>query len=92
VAAVTDEQLRPERLLELRDLVAERRLGDVEARGGAAEVQLLRDGQEVAQQARLEVDRARLSLARVTGLGQNRPPRLSSAAGTNFGDKGGKRR
>jgi len=73
VAAVAREQVGAERLLELVDLVAQRRLGDVEARGGAAEVQILRDGEEVAQQARLEVDRARLSLARITGLGQNRP-------------------
>ena len=88
VAAVTLEQLRPERLLELLNLVAERRLRDVEARSGAAEVELFCDGQEVAQQARLEVDRASLSLTQETGLGQNRPPRVSSVASTNFGDEG----
>jgi hypothetical protein len=58
VAAVTHEQVGPKRPLELVDLVAQRRLGDVEARCGSAEVELLRDGQEVAQQARLEVDAA----------------------------------
>jgi hypothetical protein len=31
------------------DLIAQGRLGDVDARGGAAEVLLLRDGKEVAQ-------------------------------------------
>jgi hypothetical protein len=40
-------------------------------------VKLLCDGQEVAEQARLEVDRARLSLARDTGLGQKPPAGLS---------------
>jgi hypothetical protein len=89
VAAVAHEQVGAEGVLELLNLVAQRRLGYVEARGGAAEVELFRDGQEIAQQARLEVDRASLSLARDTGLGQNRPPRLSSVASTNFGDKGG---
>jgi hypothetical protein len=47
--AGAQEQRRAERLLELADLVAERRLGDVQARGGAAEVKFLRDGQEVAE-------------------------------------------
>jgi hypothetical protein len=53
VAAVAHEQVGAERALELVDLVAQRRLGDVEARGGAAEMELLRDGEEVAQQTRL---------------------------------------
>jgi hypothetical protein len=44
VAAVAYEQVGAERLLELVDLVAQRRLGDVEARGGTAEVELLSDG------------------------------------------------
>ena len=77
MAAVAREQIGAERLLELVDLVAQRRLGDVEACGGAAEVELLGDGEEVAQQTRLEIDRARLSPARDTGLGQNRLPGLS---------------
>jgi hypothetical protein len=89
VAAVAREQIGAERLLELVDLVAQRRLGDIEARGCPAEVELLRDGQEVAQQARLEVDSPRLTIARDTGLGQNRPPWLSSVASASFGDKGG---
>jgi hypothetical protein len=88
VAAVAREQVGAEGVLELLDLVAQRWLGDVEARGGAAEVELFRDSQEVAEQARLEVDRASLSLTRATGLGQNQPPRLSSVASTNFSDKG----
>jgi hypothetical protein len=46
------------------DLVAQRRLGDVEARGGPAEVELLSDGEEVAEQARFEIDSERLSIMR----------------------------
>jgi hypothetical protein len=84
VAAVTREQVRAERLLELVDLVAERGLGDVEARRGPAEMELLRNGQEVAQQARLEVDRARLSLARDTGLGQPVAWRSTVSCERNF--------
>jgi len=57
-------------VLELVDLVAQRRLGDVEARGCAAEVQLLGDGQEVAQQPRLEINSRKLSPARGTDLGR----------------------
>jgi len=49
VAAGAHEQVCAERLLELVDLVAQRRLGDVEARGCSTEVVLVRDGQEVAQ-------------------------------------------
>jgi predicted ester cyclase len=77
VAAGADEQIGAERALELVDLVAQRRLGDVEARGGAAEVELLRNGQEVAEQARLEIDSPRLTLARNTGLGRRRRARLA---------------
>jgi hypothetical protein len=51
------------------DLVAERRLGDVEPSGSAAEVQFLGDGQEVAQMTGLEIDSKRLSLGREAGLG-----------------------
>jgi hypothetical protein len=78
VAAGADEQVGAERALELVDLVAQRRLGDVQARGGPAEMELLRDGQEVAEQARLEIDSPRLTLARNTGLGRRRGPRLAS--------------
>jgi len=56
MAAGADEQVGAEGALELVDLVAQRRLGDVQARGGPAEMELLGDGQEVAQQARLEID------------------------------------
>jgi hypothetical protein len=51
------------------NLVAQRRLRDVQARGGAAEVEFLRDGKEIAKKARLEIDSTRLSLGRATGLG-----------------------
>src|SRR5262249_51239608 len=45
-------------LLELSDLLAERRLRDAEAPRGAPEVQLLRYGEEVAQVAELHQDRS----------------------------------
>ena len=45
------EQRAAQLLLQRADLLAERRLGDVQARGGAAEVQLLGDGDEVTQLA-----------------------------------------
>jgi hypothetical protein len=47
------EQVDAELAFELSDLLAERRLRHVQARRGAAEVQLLRDGQEVAEVAEL---------------------------------------
>jgi len=74
LAVVADEQLCPKGALELVDLVAQRRLGDVETRGCTAEVALLRNGEEVAKQARFEVDSPRLSVARDTGLGQHASP------------------
>jgi hypothetical protein len=49
VTNVANEQVGAERALELVDLVAQGWPGDVQARRGAAEMQLLRDGQEVAQ-------------------------------------------
>ena len=55
----TDEQLDAERRLERLDPLAERRLGDVEPLGGPAEVQLLGDGDEVAQVPQ-EVHRGRI--------------------------------
>jgi hypothetical protein len=74
-SARADEQRRAERLLQLADLAAERRLRDVEACSGAPEVELVGDGQEVAKQARIDVDRQRLSIGRVTGLGLASHPR-----------------
>ena len=44
--------------LELADLLAERGLRDAQARRGAAEMQLLRDGQEVAEVAELHRSRS----------------------------------
>jgi hypothetical protein len=70
LAAGTQEQLCAQGPLELVDLVAQRRLRDVEARGGTAEVELVGDGEEVAKQARLEINRGRLSKAWRTGLGR----------------------
>jgi hypothetical protein len=52
-AAATNEQLHPELSLEGEDLLAERRPADLEALGGPAEVQLLGDGDEVAQLSKL---------------------------------------
>ena len=77
MAAVAFEQVGPERALELVDLVTQRRLGDVQARGGPAEMELVRDGQEVTEEARLEIDSNRLSLAWETGLGQKTRSRLT---------------
>jgi len=78
MAAGADEQVGAQGPLELVDLVAQRWLGDVEACGGPAEVELLRNGQEVAEQARLEIDSRRLTLASITGLGRLRRPGLAS--------------
>jgi hypothetical protein len=60
------------------DLVAQRRLGDVEARSGTAEVQLLGDGEEVAKQARLEINRGRLSNAWEASLGRQASAAIAS--------------
>ena len=49
------EQCDAELLLELAHLLAERRLRDPHAGGGAPEVQLLGDGDEVAEVAELHV-------------------------------------
>ena len=53
LALVAQQQLRADLLLERADLLAQRRLGHVQALGRAAEVQLLGDGDEVAQVAEL---------------------------------------
>ena len=52
-ALVAQQQRRPDLLLELADLLAQRRLRHVQALGRAAEVQLLGDDDEVAQVAEL---------------------------------------
>jgi hypothetical protein len=65
------------------DLVAQRRLGDVEARCGVAEVELLGDGEEIPKQARLKINRRRLSNAGDTGLGRQASPAIASVAGTS---------
>jgi hypothetical protein len=52
--------------------MAQGRLGDVEPHGRAAEVQLLGHGQEVAQEARANIDGQILSSGVGTNLG--RPP------------------
>jgi len=63
LTACPHEQRRTEAALQLLDLVAQRRLGDIQPRRGSAEMELLRDGQEVAKQAWLEIDSPRLSIA-----------------------------
>ena len=83
LAAGAREQLCAEGALELADLVAQRRLGDIEARGGTAEVELLSDGQEVAKQTRLEIDSPSLSIASETGLGQEASSEIASVESTN---------
>ena len=74
--AVAHEQVGAEDALQIADLVAQRGLRDVEARRCPAEVQLLRDSKEIAQQPRLEIHSRKLSPARRTGLG--RPPSPAS--------------
>ena len=54
-AAGAVQQPAAELLLEPADLLAQRRLGDVQAGRGAAEVQLLGDGDEVTQLAKFHV-------------------------------------
>jgi len=76
--AGASEQFCAEGALELSDLVAQRRLGDVEPRGGTAEVELLGDGQEVANQARLKIDSPSLSIAWEKVLDENRGRDLPS--------------
>ena len=78
LAAGAYEQLCAQGALELADLVAQRRLGDVEARGGTAEVQLLSDGQEVAKQTRLEINSPSLSITWEAGLGQEASSEIAS--------------
>ena len=70
------EQVGAEDALQIADLVAQRGLRDVEARRCPAEVQLLRDSKEIAQEPRLEIHSRKLSPARRTGLG--RPPSPAS--------------
>ena len=53
LALVAQQQRRADLLLELADLLAQRRLRHVQALGRAAEVQLLGDDDEVAQVAEL---------------------------------------
>ena len=48
-AAFAFEQPHAQRLLELEDLAAERRLTDVAGRGGAAEMAVIRDGDDILQ-------------------------------------------
>jgi hypothetical protein len=50
---VAREEGGAELALEIADLPAERRLGDVQSRGRVTEVQLLGDGDEVAEVAQL---------------------------------------
>jgi hypothetical protein len=52
-AAGPFEQRETERLLEKSDLLAQRRLGDMEALRGSAEMELFRHGQEVAEEAQV---------------------------------------
>jgi hypothetical protein len=62
VAAVALEQRHAQARLERLDLLGERRRGDVQTVGGAAEMQLLGDRDEVPQLAQLHRDRLRLGV------------------------------
>jgi hypothetical protein len=48
-ASVPDQQLGAELVFQARELLAERRLGEVEPRGGPGDGPLLRDGHEVPE-------------------------------------------
>jgi hypothetical protein len=64
------QQIRSELLLQLADRDAERRLRHVQALGGAAEVELLRDRDEIAQVAKLDhLDRDRNPIGTVFPVG-----------------------
>ncbi len=78
-----DEERASDQLLELADLLGERRLGHVQAAGRAAEVELLRDGDEVAQVPELElrVHMHRISIDAYLDIGRPcRTARYSSHA------------
>lgn len=88
------EQPNPDKGLEPRDLLAKRRLGDVQARGGTAEVQLLRNHDEVFDEAQIqpfhrrsllvEGERSWTSEQAVCNLpGQQMPPSRLELALTN---------
>jgi hypothetical protein len=51
--AAAFQQLQAQLVLQLADLLAQRRLGDMQAQGGAAEIQLLGHRQEVAEMTQL---------------------------------------
>ena len=55
VPAVADEQREAEVVLELADLLGQRRLADVQAGRGLPEVQLVGDGDEVPHQPEIQV-------------------------------------
>jgi hypothetical protein len=77
VTARAHKERRPEAALELLDLGAQRRLGDMQSRRSMAEVELLRNGEKITKQARLEFYSRRLSLARSEGLGRSASRRRS---------------
>src|SRR5208282_2932050 len=61
-AARALEQLHPEFVFELADLLAERRLRHMQALRGAAEVQLFSDGDEVAEVSQFHMQRILIHL------------------------------
>ena len=71
-----DEQRRPEARLECLDLLRERRGGDVQSLGRAAEVELLGDGDEVAQLAQFHCAQR---YATVLGAAYQREPTVVAA-------------
>ena len=59
LASGAAEEPHADELFELADLRAQRLLGEVHPRGGAGEVELLRDGDERAQVAQLDTHNSR---------------------------------
>ncbi len=81
LALVAQQQRRADLLLELADLLAQRRLGHVQALRGTAEVQLLGDGDEVAQVAELHDDRHDGGHRRVPRTRGDHPARPAAQGG-----------
>jgi hypothetical protein len=85
-SARADEERRSELALELVDAVAERRGSDGELPGGAGEVELVRDGQEVAELAQLDhARRSNVTRDRAACYERAAGVRSGLAAGDSYG-------
>ncbi|MPM46789.1 hypothetical protein SDC9_93495 [bioreactor metagenome] len=66
LARATDQQHHPQRVLQAADLLAQRGLRGIEALGGAGEVQLFSDRDEITQTSEVHQNSLRMSLARIS--------------------------